>query len=968
MLAKSRRKLSSASTRLRNNSRKMLRKGKSGLVRTCASFSNMVGDSAKTEVEVIDLRQRSDAEKLQIRVVGLVGDDGVPEDLDNGIRSAFGSPRYADVRLAPVLLGSQYSNQAILSCLDEHGVIHPKGNKAIESVLVNCEIGSIGIVFYSRYFEEAKRIHPRIELCRHIQLLNKRNATFVLVCVINDRMRKISSREKRLYGALVQLGADYVVGVTPNVVDSGKTYLSNGRSVRHSVYSLGTCLSSSRTAPYISVALNLCLGTENGRIELIQESFTPLLHKDNGGFDELRFGDSESLECAEALMLSSVMQRFKRIHCDGDVLTLGRIMEVTNTPVPKRYHHLMEHSVGRVCARSFEVQPGDVFFFREAFNDPNDLEVPSESQREKIVARAIRRGALAVISYKMIDGPCPCFINGNVVEAHIAMSAYLRRRLPTRFVAITGSVGKTSTKDMLFEVLRMQYRTKKSEHNSNVQVHIGQHVQDILPSCEMFLQEVGGGRPGGASRHSRMILPQAAVITNIGDAHIGNFYGSQEALMENKLHIVDGMKGDGGVLFLNDDDPLLHNATAPCKIVRFAVHSRAADFFADEIESDEEFTYFNVVHNGEKTPVKLRVFGEHNVLNAVCAFAIGRYFGMSDALIVEGLSHFKTQGIRQNIYYVSGRHLLMDCYNASSKSMRSSLDILNKIAISEGNKRIAVLGDITGMGDLSKEIHENLAETLATAPPQVILLFGKEVAYTHEILESKGIDSLLFDSRDALNDAIEQYAEPGDAILFKGSSKMLLEYSADMVFGTRFTDQRFLDEKKYRRVIRHSVGYNVFENHASAVAFSKKKTGIVVRIVSKIGSVETTAVSRAFKGSNVKEVSIPDSVLHLSSSAFENCANLETIRLSRKLKFISPRAFANCSALETIDLPNGLLHIGESAFLNCAMLQTLSIPRTVVQIGDSAFEGCANLVLRCYEDTYASEYAECHNIPFELIR
>ncbi|MDE6413231.1 MAG: leucine-rich repeat protein, partial [Eubacterium sp.] len=477
-------------------------------------------------------------------------------------------------------------------------------------------------------------------------------------------------------------------------------------------------------------------------------------------------------------------------------------------------------------------------------------------------------------------------------------------------------------------------------------------------NCEVFIQELGGGRPGGASRHSRMILPEITVLTNIGDAHIGNF-GSREKLMENKLGISEGMT-DNGVMLLNADDPLLSKATPNCKTITYAKDNKAADYYAENIEELHHQTIFDVVHNGRRTKVLLNVLGAHNILNAVCCFAIGEYLGISAEDIAEGFANFKTSGIRQNLNNVCGVHLYMDCYNASSESMKSSMEVLSKIKASKDAKRIAIIGDITGMGDLAVDVHKDIAATIMNNPADHMIFFGSNIEETYNIISKHGYSCFYTSKRKKLNEHLSEIVKPGDVIMAKGSSKVLLEQTIDTVFGTRFTDERLIDEVEYRRVRTGRISYNVFENYATAVKSSIKLKNINIK--KSIAGITVSNISYGIGHRKLQSVHLPDTIRHISARTFMNCTDLKFIKMSKGIKFISDSAFENCISLKHIQLYDGLLHIGNNAFAGCTELKKLYIPPTVVQIEENAFDNCPDLTIYCKEGSYADSYLMSNNI------
>ena len=841
--------------------------------------------------------------------------------------------------------------------LRSHRVIPLYPDAPIQSRIFPSPVGSVAVIAYDRTQSAYTGIREKLALMRHILAVKKHRADYILV-YINNPKGSLSQQTggSRLNKNLAHMGADYVISITPDRIDSGTTYIrSDGRTAR-TILSLGAFLADPATAPEKRVLLRLKLAKVGDSVRLAEETYFPYHYDREAGFISLLEGRSDGLNPDLFTRYRSELEdEMRRIRPLDRLLTVGRIMELTGTELPENLQYLRDFSVGKVCARSFEVKPGDIFFFREPFADPNDLAPLSEKRRTNIARTAARRGAMLIVTYRQLPFPCTQVICPNTKEGHIAVSAYLRNQFNMTTIGITGSVGKTSTKDMLAEVLSMRYRTVKSERNANVQVQIAANLQKLNSSCEFFIQEIGGGRPGGASRHARMILPQVAVITNIGDAHIGNF-GTKEKLMENKLGIVEGMAPDG-ILYLNGDDPLLAQAQPGCRVIRYAVHNKEADYYVEDLQQQGACTVFSIVHKGVKTPVKLNVLGEYNVLNAVCSFAIGRQFHVPVDDIVTGLSHFQTTGIRQNLMEVCGRKLFMDCYNASSDSVHSALETLLHIPIEAGKKRIAVIGDITGTGDLATQIHRQVGETVSQYDLDLVVFYGKDVKHAYDILRTRKSNVQHLTRREDLNFMLQQHVGVGDVVMFKGSSKMLLEYSVDVVFGTRLTDQRLRDEREFKYTRRGSIVYDLFAHHATAAVYDPLRTGERrVQVVGHVGGIEVVNMGRALQAQNIVEVDMADTIRHISAEAFMNCTQLTLVHIPKNLKYIGNGAFKHCKNLRDIKLPEHVLHIGKEAFAGCQNLRSMTIGANVVQIGPNAFDGCENCRFTCPRGSYAEGY------------
>lgn len=937
----------------------------SNMVLAVAFLKNIVAADEKN-IEYISCPQSKSASRITVNCMGYVEEVCDYSEYQTCLNSISGLLKKADLSLISMQYTDKESSEDTKGFFEKYGIY----STALRGEYLNAKIfeysqGKIATIYYDRTKAEAKKTRIRIELARYILSLRKKGVDYIILYVQNRSKGQMYEREMNLYRFLSRIGIDYIVGVTPNLRNSGTTYYAN-RRISKAIYSIGTFLSSNRKYSNKRIVIRLKFKQVNGKLVMYEETYFPYYRHRNKGFISLLMNNPQIIsEEKRKNLLSEVEQEMHRIRPANRVLTVEKMMHLMGERMPEKYKYLSDFSIGKVCARSFEVAAGDVFFYRQPFNDVNDIDPVDPKRRLRLAKLCDKKGALLIISFQdNLPVKCPYIVTENPMEGHIDVCSYLKKQFDVKTIGITGSVGKTSTKDMLNEVIKMKYRTLKSERNNNVQVKIGLSIQKLTSSCEVYIQEIGGGRPGGASRHSRMINPHATVITNIGDAHIGN-YGSKEKLMEGKLGITEGMTSDG-VLYLNGDDELLVKAKPDCKTVYYAVHNKKADYYVENIREGLQCTTFYIVHNGQRTKVKLNVLGEHNVLNAVCCFAMGKQFDILEKDIVEGLSHFKPTGIRQNIVQTCGRKLLLDCYNASSASMKSSLDILSKIKIEKGKKRIAVIGDVTGMGELSEDIHKEMAEILLQNPPDRFIFYGDKVKHTYDIVSNAGIASkfIPLNDRTSLNNLMEHWIEEGDAAAFKGSSRVLLEYSVDMVYGTRCTDQRFLDENEYKRIKKNDLSYNLFKDYGTLVKGPKNYREVVIN--SKIGKIPIVNIGHAFQYSQVKSVVIPDTVRHIGSKAFLECKKLDEIKMSRNVKFIGSAAFKNCNLLKSIELPEGVLQIGNEAFCGCKNLHEIIIPSTVAQIGKNAFDDCDGIKILCKEGSLAEKSLKKAKISYNV--
>ena len=617
------------------------------------------------------------------------------------------------------------------------------------------------------------------------------------------------------------------------------------------------------------------------------------------------------------------------------MLTVGGLCEAVQAALPAEYGYLKDVTVDTIRTHWQDMHRGDVFFFNEPYNDVNDVYEKPLSIQLLMVKKALARGCIFVFSYVPLDPAIPHVVLDSPMESHIALCAKLRQAYPLRTVGITGSIGKTSTKDMLYLVLSEQFITNKNLRNTNTQVHIGLHIQDFKEWQEIFIQEIAGGRVGGASRHSRMVLPEAAVVTNIGDAHIGN-HGSREALMRNKLGIRDGLIEDG-ILYLNGDDPLLSQIRDDDRIRFFAIDNHDADYYADNIVQTGGTTSFEIVSGEHRVPVTLHVLGNHNVLNAVCCYAIARQFGMQDEQIVRGLAKFHTAGVRQNLITISDIDLYVDCFNASSESVSSALDTLD--SYDAKGRKIAVLGDVTGGAQLTDQTHQKIGAMLPQHKIDILFCYGPKSKIVYQAAQEAGIRAYHITKPAELEKHLRETMQPGDFVLFKGSSKMKMAEVIDDLFGTMLSEQMYTDTIKIKEMEEGDVHYRVCPSFATAESCSPALT--TVSLPAEVGHKKLYNIAeQAFSGHpSLRRIAL-HGVRHIGAGAFEHCAKLEEVTETEHLRYIAEGAFRGCTALRK-------LHLGSQ----------------ITQIEDNAFEGCEALLVVCPADSVAARYCEAHGIP-----
>lgn len=395
-------------------------------------------------------------------------------------------------------------------------------------------------------------------------------------------------------------------------------------------------------------------------------------------------------------------------------------------------------------------------------------------------AQAIEAGAVAVVTDTQIDD-LPCIVVENTGQALLDIGSYYRDLFDIPLVGVTGSVGKTTTKEMIACVLSEKFNTLKTAQNFNNEIGMPKTLFGLTKEHGAAVIEMGMNHFGEISRMSRSAKPTMAVITNIGYSHIEHL-GSQEGILKAKLEMLDGMKADAP-LFVSADDPMLCDLRKKLDrlVLTYSVQPAiGVDVYATDIKEDDGVTTFTINWNQESILAVLPTVGIHNVKNALAAFLVGYTAGMMPQEIVCGLAKYQPTGNRQNIMEKNGQTVIADCYNASPDSMRAGLGVLGNYPC-EGRK-IAVLGDMLELGEHSESLHAMVGEMAKNAGIDMLFCYGKAA---RGIAAHAGDCVVSFCTEDAqeLTDALRKELREGDCVLFKASHGMHLEDIISALYG-----------------------------------------------------------------------------------------------------------------------------------------------------------------------------------------
>lgn len=419
-----------------------------------------------------------------------------------------------------------------------------------------------------------------------------------------------------------------------------------------------------------------------------------------------------------------------------------------------------------VSTDSREVKPGQMFI----------PIVGAHADGHNFISRAVENGAVAVLTAKKpLRGDLPAVAVEDTMPAFGAIAAGYRATMPTKVIAITGSVGKTTTKEMLAAILQQKYRTVWTEGNHNNNLGLPLSVMEIQEDTEMTVLELGMNHFGEMSYLTKIARPNTAIFTNIGTMHIEHL-GSREGILRAKMEILEGMDRDG-VVIMNGDEPLLWNLRDSIEFRRyyFGIENQACDVRATNIRSADDGVRFDVNAFGKMFETFVPASGQHSVYNALAAITEAILDGVEPDAISYALNTFENAGSRQKVYEKNGYTIIEDCYNAGPESMAAALNVLADR--STDGRRIAVLGDMLELGSCAMAEHYRIGR-MAAGKVDMIFAYGVNATRVVTGAVTGGMKSgvaMFYDDQDQLIHDLKAKVRPGDTLLFKGSRGMKME-------------------------------------------------------------------------------------------------------------------------------------------------------------------------------------------------
>ncbi len=426
----------------------------------------------------------------------------------------------------------------------------------------------------------------------------------------------------------------------------------------------------------------------------------------------------------------------------------------------------LHNSVTAICTDTRKITPGALFvpIVGETF-DAHDF-----------INLALESGCVASLTAKheIVEGKTLIAVN-DTRKALGALAAFYRKQFNIPFIAVTGSVGKTTVKELTATVLSTHLNVLKTSGNFNNDIGLPLTLFRLENNHETAITEMGMSGFGEIDYLAAMVKPDIGIVTNIGLSHIEKL-GSQENIYKAKAELFPHIKLEGTVI-INGDDPILaaHLQDINRKTITVGLNTNC-DLYAKDIKTTTESLSFTAMYGHQAVPVTLPLPGEHNAMNALLACATGLALGIPLEEAAQALKSYVATDKRMQIIHHNQLTIINDCYNAAPASVEAAL----KVLCARPGRKIAVLGDIKELGEHTESAHRTIGRQAMILGADALFAFGKNAAFAAQSAKEAGMNLVFsFTDMDELNQTLGAFVKANDSILIKGSRAMQLERVTD---------------------------------------------------------------------------------------------------------------------------------------------------------------------------------------------
>ncbi|KMO85925.1 UDP-N-acetylmuramoyl-tripeptide--D-alanyl-D-alanine ligase [Megasphaera cerevisiae DSM 20462] len=430
----------------------------------------------------------------------------------------------------------------------------------------------------------------------------------------------------------------------------------------------------------------------------------------------------------------------------------------------------------------FSVSPG--LNFSQVDTDTRTIEAGSlfvalkgeNFDGHNFIRQAVEKGAAGVIvseereEYAQI--PAAVFLVRDTRRAYQNLARFHRRRFAIPVIAVTGSVGKTSTRNMISTVLSQKFRVLQTEKNFNNEIGLPRTLLQLTSEYEACVVEMGMRGLGQIAELSAIAEPTIGVVTNVGKSHI-ELLGSQENIAKAKCELVQSLN-ENGIAVLNQDDPFVAAMADACKgkVVGYGIESNAP-IRADRVVCNEKGIRFTCRCFDQMFEAHVAGIGEHNVYNSLAAVAVGRIVGLSEYQMQKGLAEYKGTAMRQELLRMGPYTFINDAYNANPASMTEAV---RSLALLTKGRKLLVLGGMLELGDWTQQEHEKIGREIAEEGMDILITLGEPAGYIAAAARQSGMKNVYtVTTHEEAAQRLQSVIKPGDTVLVKGSRGFKME-------------------------------------------------------------------------------------------------------------------------------------------------------------------------------------------------
>lgn len=659
--------------------------------------------------------------------------------------------------------------------------------------------------------------------------------------------------------------------------------------------------------------------------------------------------------------------------------TLKEICNIMGIEVPERYKDIQDIPRNNITLRRLEIDEGCIYFGGYDFVDSVDF-------YDELVDKG---AAVIFVDPETYDKfppkeTLPVIRLENYMEKQGKFFNYVKEQFKVPTIAITGSIGKTTTTQLVNCIFDQEYNIFKYSGNWNTVSSVVDHIMNKLSEeNDMYIQECGAGMPYSIEKSAMILRPNLYILTNVLPHHIDQ-YKTVENVFKDKTSFSKYLKRRGA-LITNFDDDMIANHKFPHKVISVGINTdKKVDYRAINILQNKEYLELDVVHHNKTVHLKVRVVGKHNAYNILLAYAAAKYYKISDNVIQRGLLEFKTKGIRQNIRNIGGVYFYLDCYNVAFEAINADLKTLEDMPIDKGCKKIAFLAPENKLGENYKEKIYEFGKTIKNPKVDHIICYtrsaddypndedyyGMNSKPLYQGIKDAGFKNVYdIDNYNDLVKIMKELCSPGDIVLIKANFELDITMAIDEIYGTSITMDNEITPSRYKEIEEKNYKFKVTD------AFGKgsitEYTGKDVKTITIPDKIKGYPVFRigkkVFRTLNLEKVDFGKSVENIGRAAFARCSNLKELYIPKNVKWISDNAFSLCKSLEKVVVEEGLINIGYHAFYNCTNLKEVTLPKSLMTIDEDAFDKVKNLTVKCYKDSAAYNYAKERNFTIKLM-